>query len=82
MGFAAGLMSKNRKFWFFVFVSAVGGAIMTAGYALYEICIPGFGLAYALFNIPFNIGQWGASIIISAVLYPAAVRLHKLTGLD
>lgn len=82
MGLAAGLLIKNRQFWVFILASAVGGAIMTAGYALYEICIPGFGPAYALFNIPFNMGQWGASIVVTAVLYPAAVRIQKIVHLN
>ncbi|NLA87694.1 MAG: ECF transporter S component [Clostridiales bacterium] len=82
MGLTAGLLIKNRKFWVFIFASAVGGAIMTAGYALYEICIPGFGPAYALFNIPFNMGQWGASIVIAAILYPVAIRIQKVIRHD
>lgn len=78
MGLTAGLLLKKRKFWVYILACVIGGAIMTAGYALYEICIPPFGLAYALFNIPFNMGQWGASIVIAAVLYPVAVRIQKV----
>lgn len=81
MGLTAGFIMKNRKFWVFVLSCAIGGAVMTAGYAFYEICIPGFGPAYALFNISFNMGQWGASIVIAAVLYPVAVRIQKVIGL-
>ncbi|NLT13167.1 MAG: ECF transporter S component [Clostridiales bacterium] len=81
MGLIAGFIMKNRKFWVYVLACAIGGAVMTAGYALYEICIPGFGPAYALFNLLFNMGQWGASIVIAAVLYPVAVRIQKVIGL-
>ena len=81
MGLTAGFVMKNRKFWVYVLACAIGGAVMTAGYALYEICIPGFGFAYALFNIPFNMGQWGAGIVTAAVLYPVAVITQKVIGL-
>lgn len=78
MGLTAGLIMKNRKFWSYILACAAGGAIMTVGYALYETVLPSFGLAYALYNIPFNVVQWGASIVIAAVLYPVALRIRKV----
>lgn len=82
MGLTAGLLMRSGKFWQYILACVIGGAIMTAGYALYEIFIPSFGLAYALFNIPFNMGQWGASIVIAAVLYPVAGRVKKVINFD
>ena len=81
MGLTAGFVMKSRKFWVYILACAIGGAVMTAGYALYEICIPGFGFAYALFNIPFNMGQWGAGIATAAILYPVAVKIQKAIDL-
>lgn len=82
MGLTAGLLMRKRKFWVYILACVIGGAIMTVGYALYEICIPSFGFAYALYNIPFNMGQWGASIAIAAVLYPVAERVQKVIRFD
>ncbi len=82
MGLTAGLLMKSKRFWVYLLASAIGGAIMTLGYALYETVVPSFGFAVAIANAPFNLIQWGGSIAIAAVLYPVAQRIRKVTHLD
>lgn len=82
MGLTAGLLMKANKFWVYVLACAIGGAIMTLGYALYETILPSFGLAVAIANAPFNLIQWGASIVIAAVLYPVAQRIQKVAHMN
>lgn len=82
MGLTAGLLMKNKRFWIYVLACTIGGAIMTLGYALYETIIPSFGFAVAIANAPLNLIQWGASVVIAAVLYPVAQRIQKVTHFD
>jgi uncharacterized membrane protein len=80
MGLTAGLLMRRRKFWVYAVACALGGAIMTAGYGLYETFV--FGFATALANAPANLIQWGASLVIAAVLFPVAERIRKVTHLE
>jgi uncharacterized membrane protein len=75
MGLAAGLLCAGRRFPSYLLACILGGAIMTGGYALYELAV--FGGAYALANIPYNLIQWGGSAAIAAALYPAANRIDR-----
>lgn len=80
MGLTAGLLMKKKKFWVYALACLLGGAIMTLGYALYETTI--FGFTVAIANAPLNLVQWGAGIVIAAILYPVAVRIQKVTHFD
>lgn len=82
MGLTVGLILRRKKFWLYVMACAIGGAIMTVGYALYETALPSFGFAYALVNIPFNLGQWGVSLAAAIILYPVAQRIYKAAHFD
>lgn len=77
MGLTAGFMLRQKKFWVYVMACFIGGAIMTAGYALYESFI--FGTVMALANIPANLIQWGGSLIAAVILFPVAKRIQKTT---
>lgn len=54
----------------------LGGAVMTAGYWLFEYFV--FGTAYAAGSVPSNIIQWISAAVISIIFYPAARRLAPL----
>lgn len=79
MALAAGALMKSGKFPFYVVACICGGAIMTAGYAVFETFLFTFPVAVA--NIPFNLIQWGGSVVIALILYPIAVRIKKVTQL-
>ena len=81
MGFVAGLLLRQKKnFGLFAVACALGGAMMTVGYALYETLI--FGFPTAVGNASFNLIQWGASVAVSLILYPVADRLRKVTHFE
>jgi uncharacterized membrane protein len=73
MGFVAGSISKNRGFKYYLVACVACGAIMVAGYALFEYLF--FGSAYALAGLPFNAIQWGGSVAITLVLYTVAKKV-------
>jgi uncharacterized membrane protein len=76
MGLVAGRINKGRGFAFYALSGLVGGAIMTAGYALFEYAM--FGAAYAIAGmIPFNLIQWFGGWAASLILYPAAKRIAR-----
>lgn len=80
MGLTVGLLLRKKTFGLFAAACILGGAIMTIGYALFETFV--FGFPTALANAPFNLIQWGASVVIALILYPVAVRLQKVTHFD
>jgi uncharacterized membrane protein len=51
----------------FVVACVAGGAIMVAGYGLYEYLFFGAGVAAA--SLPFNLIQWAGGVIIALPLY-------------
>jgi uncharacterized membrane protein len=73
MGLVFALLSKKRSFAPYIVACVIGGAIMTAGYFVYEICV--FGIAYALTSVPYNLAQWGGNVVVAAALYPVAGRV-------
>jgi uncharacterized membrane protein len=75
MGLAAGSISRNRGFKYYLVACVVGGAIMIAGYALFEYFF--FGAAYALAGLPFNAIQWGGSVAITLALYTVAKKVKR-----
>lgn len=69
MGLAAGIIAKKHTFGFYILACAAGGAIMVFGYALFEYFF--FDPAMAAASMPFNLIQWGGSVAVAALLYPA-----------
>lgn len=78
MAFLVGaIMAKRRKFGFFVLSCILAGAIMVAGYFVFEYLM--FGFAYAASALPFNLVQWGGSVAAALALFPVAKRMARLT---
>lgn len=75
MGLVVGLLCVGKRFPSYLLACVLGGAIMTGGYALYELAV--FDSAYALVNIPYNLIQWAGSVAIAALFYPAANRIDR-----
>ena len=67
MGIVCGTLMLKASFGRFIFASVIGGAIMVAGYGLYELFV--FGAAYALTSLPFNLIQWAGGVGIGLILY-------------
>jgi uncharacterized membrane protein len=62
----------------YILACAAGGAVMTAGYALFELAF--FGPAYAAASLLPNALQWLGGAAIASALYPAAKRLAPIVG--
>lgn len=45
-----------------------GGLLIPIGYFIYELVFPGFGLAYALYGVPYNTVQFSVAAISSLIL--------------
>jgi len=76
--FAMGLVSGRICFGkpkFAAAAAAAGGAVMAAGYALYELLL--FGFAYAAAAFPMNLVQAAGAAVITVCVCPA---LGKLRG--
>jgi len=73
MGIIAVAVIKRGGFMRFLIASVICGAVMTAGYFLYEALL--FGGNYAYVSLPFNLIQWGGTIAVSAVVYPLISKL-------
>jgi uncharacterized membrane protein len=80
MGLIFALLNKKRSFPRYAVACVTGGAVMTAGYAVFEIFV--FGFAYALTSVPYNLAQWGGNAVIAILLYPLVVRVKKDTRFD
>ena len=75
MGLACGAMLVRPSFGRFVFASVLGGAIMVAGYGVYELFV--FGAAYALTSLPFNLIQWGGGVAVALLLYLPFSKMRR-----
>jgi uncharacterized membrane protein len=73
MGLVCGSVAFKRGFSRFLAGSAAGGAIMLAGYALFEAAF--FSPAQALASVPFNGIQWAGGVAAACALYPALRRV-------
>lgn len=71
---AASFMRRNTMSWYIAGCVA-GGAVMTGSYYLFEALF--FGPALALASLPFNLIQWGGSVLAAAALYEAARRIMR-----
>jgi len=57
----------------------VGGCCMVLGYFLYEAYVLGFGVYYAAFEVPVNIGQLTVGLIVSL---PVVRSVRSVLGRD
>jgi hypothetical protein len=80
MGLICGYIAAGRKFLIYAVSAIVGGAVMTAGYGLYELAV--FGGKYAAVSLPFNLIQWAGSAAAAIVLFPVIKRLSKALRVD
>jgi uncharacterized membrane protein len=75
MGFVARLIiAPRRRLPAYVMAAVTAGAIMIAGYFLFEYFF--FSPAYALAALPFNGVQWGGSVAIATVLFPVVRQVE------
>jgi uncharacterized membrane protein len=69
-------ISRKKTAVRYILACLTGGAIMTAGYGIYEYFF--FGFAYAAGSLPLNMLQWLGGTVIAAVLYPAVKHLSSV----
>lgn len=74
MALAAGALFGDRTFGRYLIGCIAGGAIMVAGYGLFELIV--FDASYAIASLPFNLVQWGGSVAAAAALFEVAKRLE------
>ena len=79
MGLVCGRLMERAGFARFIVASIIGGAIMTGGYAAFDIAL--FNVNQALAGAPFNMIQWGCGVAVAAALYPAVERIRKGLGI-
>ena len=75
MGLLGGYMTLRPSFFRFTLAAIVCGAIMVAGYGLFEYFT--FGAAYAIGSLPFNLIQWGGGAGIAIALYKPALKIRS-----
>jgi len=75
MGLVCGKLMERAGLPRFLIASAIGGAIMVAGYAAFEILL--FNVNQALASLPFNGVQWVCGVAAAIAFYPAVVRIKK-----
>jgi uncharacterized membrane protein len=74
MGFLAGAIAHKRGVKHTILAAALCGAVMVVGYGLYEIAV--FDAGYAVASLPFNLIQWGGSVVATLALSPAIEKLR------
>jgi uncharacterized membrane protein len=79
MGLVCAVLMKKGGFGRFAWVSVLGGAIMVAGYALFEWIF--FGWTYAVGTVSFNLIQWVAGVAGAWALYYPVRRIAGTTML-
>ena len=75
MALVCGAVSRKKTTRGYILSGFAGGAVMVAGYGLFELFF--FGAAYAAVSLPFNLIQWFAGAGAAVVLLPAARQLEK-----
>lgn len=73
MGLVCALLMKKAGFGRFTLVSILGGAIMVAGYGVFEWIF--FGWTYAAGTVVFNLIQWAAGVAGALALYYPVRRI-------
>lgn len=77
MGFVCATLIKKGGYKRFLVSSIIGGAIMVAGYGLFEVLFMG-GWGYAATTVISNLIQWAAGVIGATVLYYPVKRVRGL----
>jgi uncharacterized membrane protein len=78
MALVCGAVARGGGYPRFLAGCALGGAVMAAGYTLYDAAV--FGAARALAGLPFNAAQLCAGVAAASALYPVAKRLRGYAG--
>lgn len=76
MGFVCAIIMKKSKFPGFVMACILGGAIMVAGYFIFEWFA--FGWAYSTGTLIFNLIQWVAGVAGAVALYYPVKRIRSM----
>ena len=77
MGFVCAALIRAGGYKRFLISSIIGGAIMVAGYGLFELIFMG-GWGYAATTVIGNLIQWAAGVIGATVLYYPVKRIKGL----
>jgi len=77
MGFVCALIMRRAKFPLFVLACITGGAIMVAGYGLFEYIFMG-GWGYVSATIIPNLIQWAAGVAGGVILYYPIKRIKGI----
>jgi uncharacterized membrane protein len=75
MGLVCGSLMRAGSLKRFILSSALGGAIMVGGYAIFEAFF--FNINQAIAAIPFNCIQWAGGVAVAAALFPAVKAAEK-----
>jgi uncharacterized membrane protein len=75
MGFVCGSLMRGESLKRFALASALGGGIMTGGYAVFETLF--FNANQALAAIPFNMIQWAGGALVAIALFPAVKAVGR-----
>ncbi|MGI5848531.1 MAG: ECF transporter S component [Christensenellales bacterium] len=73
MGYVCAAIMKNARLPRFVLACVLGGAIMVAGYGIFEWFA--FGWAYAVGTVIYNLVQWAAGVAGAIALYYPIKRI-------
>jgi uncharacterized membrane protein len=73
MGYVCGRIAFGKGLPRFALASVTGGAIMVAGYAIFEALF--FNVPQAIAAIPFNAVQWLAGVVVAVILYPVISKV-------
>ena len=75
MGYVCGKLMERAGFGRFFIASAIGGAIMVGGYAVFDAIL--FNMYQAMASFPFNCAQWVCGVAVALAFYPAVTRIQK-----
>jgi uncharacterized membrane protein len=75
MGLVCGVLMRSGDMKRFALASALGGAVMVGGYAVFEALF--FNVNQAIATIPLNCIQWAGGVIAATVLFPAVKMVEK-----
>ncbi len=76
MGLVCALLMKKAGLPKFILACVLGGAIMVAGYGIFEWVA--FGWTYAVGTLVFNLIQWAAGVAVAVALYYPVNRTKGL----
>jgi len=77
MGLICAIIITKPVFSKFLIACIVGGAIMVAGYGVYELLFFGAGTAVA--SLPFNLIQWAGGVIIALPLFKVVKGIKQMS---